>query len=98
MSAEVQYDVPKEKVENLPSEGTALANNLLKRCQRLLDELESFRCFIEEAKKNGSSSHTENVVDIKQFHVPVLTEMKSLQKVRLLVLEFSQIHFIRAAK
>ena len=82
MSAGSEDAVRVEKVEISPVEGTALVEDLLKRCRKLLDELESFGSFIQEAKQNGPSSHAENIVDIKQFHGPVLTEMKSLQKVR----------------
>ncbi|KAL9129511.1 MAG: hypothetical protein Q9217_002035 [Psora testacea] len=59
------------------SEGTVLVEDLLIRCQKLLDELEAFRVFLVDAKQRENGEHA---VDIKHFHKPVATEMKSLQK------------------
>ena len=65
--------------ETTPIKGTVLVKDLLARCQKLLDELEAFRLHLEEAKQGQQAEHA---VDIKQFHGPVATEMRSLQKVR----------------
>ena len=64
------------------SGGSLRVDSLLERCQNLLDELASFRCFLEKEKEQGPKSKYEHAVDLKQFHSMVTTEMKSLGKVR----------------
>ena len=51
-----------DRPTKMSSEGTALAEDLVSRCQKLLDELEAFRSFIQETKDGTSSSYVENVV------------------------------------
>ena len=77
-----KFEIPDESTERTPLEGTALADDLLGRCQKLLDELEAFRSFIEKSKESSPSSNAVHTMEIKHFHTTVLTEMKSLQKVR----------------
>lgn len=60
------------------TDGTALAEDLLARCQALLKELEGFRSFVEERR-----AEQESAVEIRKFQTSVGTELKSLQKVRL---------------
>ena len=55
-------------------DGTVLADDLLTRCHQMLSELEEFKVFLSEQKK-------EHIVDIRQFHNSVLSELKSLEKV-----------------
>ena len=55
--------------------GSALAEDLLARCQCLLNELEDFRKFLTEQRLEQ-----EPAVDIHKFQASVVTEHKSLQK------------------
>ena len=71
-----------DSVANCPSSiktmsinGSALAEDLLARCQTLLDELENFRIFVAEQRLEQ-----EPAVDIRKFQTSVVTEHKSLQK------------------
>lgn len=57
------------------TEGSALAEDLLARCQSLLNELEDFRKFVTEQR-----SEQEPAVDIHKFQTSIATEHKSLQK------------------
>ena len=59
----------------MSTEGSALAEDLLTRCQSLLNELEEFRKFMSERR-----SVQEPAVDIHKFQTSVATEYKSLQK------------------
>ena len=78
MNVEHEDSSQTELSHTTSTEGTTLVEWLLKRCQTLLDELEAFRVFLEDAKQGQKAEH---LVDIKQFYSPVATEMKSLQKV-----------------
>ena len=55
--------------------GSALAEDLLARCQNLLHELEEFRIFMTKQRREQ-----EPTVDIHKFEASVATEHKSLQK------------------
>ena len=55
-------------------DGALLVEDLLKRCHDLLNELDQFRAFLAESKK-------QNAVEIRQFHNSVLSELKSLERV-----------------
>ena len=55
-------------------DNTVLVGDLLKRCRDLLDELEEFKSFLVEQKK-------ENAVELRQFYNSVASELKSLEKV-----------------
>lgn len=55
-------------------EGIIIAEELLQKCHQLLSELEQFRTFLAERKK-------EHIVDVRQFHNLVRSELKSLEKV-----------------
>lgn len=72
------------------SHGTALAHDLLCRCRSLLGELEEFSGFLKEAKSEVSRNPEEYGVDIKHFRGSVQTELKSLEKVRVML------HFVPA--
>ena len=50
------------------------AAGLLKRCRILLSELEAFRTFLTERRK-------EHAVEIRPFYSSILSELKSLEKV-----------------
>ena len=63
--------------EATPADGTILVEDLIAKCHTLLNELEEFRSFITDRRQ-------EHAVDIRQFHTPVISELKSLQKVILL--------------
>ena len=58
------------------TDGTALAESLLERCQILLKELEELRVFVEEQKVEHN-----HAVDVRKFQTSVNTEYKSLQRV-----------------
>lgn len=55
-------------------DGTVLAEALVKRCHELLDELEKFRQYLAERKR-------EHTVELKPFRNSVVAELKSLEKV-----------------
>ena len=62
--------------------------DLLARCNTLLSELEEFKNFVAEAKEGSthalpSIGVVEQAVDLRQFHAPIVAELKSLQKVSL---------------
>ena len=61
--------------EAISTDGRALAEDLLARCQTLLHELEEFKIFVTE-----QGLEQEPAVDIHKFHTSVTTEHKSLQK------------------
>lgn len=63
------------------TDGPALVEDLLKRCESLLVELEAFRDFILDARAGMGTA--EHAVDIKHFRGPVQAELSSLQKVRI---------------
>ena len=67
------------------SNGTALAHDLLCRCRSLLGELEEFSDLLKEAKSEVARNPDEYGVDIKHFHGSVQTELKSLEKVRVML-------------
>lgn len=62
-------------MEATSTEGIALAEELLARCQSLLNELEEFEKFMSE-----HMSEQEPAIDIHKFQTSVATEHKSLQK------------------
>ena len=55
-------------------EGIVIAEELLGQCYQLLSELEEFQTFLTERRK-------EQIVDIRQFHNSVRSELKSLERV-----------------
>ena len=57
------------------SEGAILISDLLQKCHALLDELNQFCAFLVDRKK-------EHAVEIKPFRNSVLSELRSLEKVR----------------
>ena len=57
-----------------PPNGPALAEDLLRKCHQLLSELQNFKAFLSKHK-------IEHVVDIRQFHNAVRSELKSLERV-----------------
>ena len=61
--------------EATSTEGSALAEDLVRRCRILLKELEDFRKFVAEQRLEQ-----EHAVDIHKFQTSVATEHKSLQK------------------
>ena len=84
MTEDYKYNVESidDSVANSPASiktrstnGSALAEDLLARCQTLLDELENFRIFVAEQRLEQ-----EPAVDIHKFQTSVATEHKSLQK------------------
>ena len=72
-SRSLSDSVPTETSSTL-ADGTILVEDLLKKCEDLLDELDQFRTFLVESKK-------QNAVEIRQFHNSVLSELKSLERV-----------------
>lgn len=54
---------------------TVRVEDLLRKCHALLNELEAFRTFLVQRKK-------EHTVEIRQFRNSVQSELKSLEKVR----------------
>ncbi|KAG8530426.1 uncharacterized protein KY384_004928 [Bacidia gigantensis] len=68
------------EIQPTSSEGTGLAEDLLERCQKLLDELQSFHAYLDAAKSRTSARLSERNVDIRQFQSLVMTERNSLQK------------------
>lgn len=61
-------------VEGQRPKGIVIAEELLAQCHQLLSELEEFRLFLTERRK-------EQIVDIRQFHNSVRSELKSLERV-----------------
>lgn len=61
-----------DKEEVTPA--VATVEDLLARCHVLLNELEEFRTFLAERKK-------EHTVELRQFRSSVQSELKSLEKV-----------------
>ena len=57
------------------ADGAILVEDLLKKCQNLLNELAQFHTFLVESKK-------QNVVEIRHFQNSILSELKSLERVR----------------
>ena len=57
------------------TDGSALIEDLLSRCQTILNELEDFRAFVTKQRPKQ-----EHAVDIHKFQTSVATEQKSLQK------------------
>lgn len=51
-----------------------MVEDLLQKCHDLLNELEGFKTFLQEQKK-------ENAVELRQFCNSVASELKSLEKV-----------------
>lgn len=56
------------------ADNTGLVEDLLKRCHDLLNELEGFKTFLQEQKK-------EHAVELRQFCNSVASELESLKKV-----------------
>ncbi|KAL8940503.1 MAG: hypothetical protein Q9216_002790 [Gyalolechia sp. 2 TL-2023] len=56
-------------------DGTELAEDLLKGCHALLNELQSFQQYLEEQKR-------ENTVEVKPFRNSITAELKSLERLR----------------
>lgn len=54
--------------------GIVIAEDLLGQCHQLLSELEEFHAFLTQRRK-------EQIVDIRQFHNSVRSELKSLERV-----------------
>lgn len=74
-------------------EGNALAEDLLARCQTLLNELEDFRKFVTEQRLEQDPA-----VDIHKFQTSVATEHKSLQKLAIADLTAEKtIHTLRSS-
>ena len=61
--------------EPISTEGSTLAEDLLARCQSLLNELKDFRNFVTEQRLER-----ESAVDLHKFQTSITTEHKSLQK------------------
>ena len=68
-------------------EAPVRVEELLARCKTLIHELEEFRVSVAEAKKEEGDDHAspsirvaEHAVDLRQFHAPIVSELKSLQK------------------
>ena len=81
------------QAEATSTEGSALAEDLLARCQTLLDELQDFRDFVTEQRLEQ-----EPAVDIHKFQTSVATEFKSLQKLADADLEAEKtIHTLRSS-
>ena len=74
-SAERGITSDSANTEAMSTEGSALAEDLLARCQILLNELEDFRKFVTQQKLEQ-----ETAVDINKFQTSVTTEHRSLQK------------------
>lgn len=74
-----------DQAEEAFSHGTALAHDLLCRCRSLLGELERFNDFLKDAKSEVARNPDEYGVDIKHFRGSVQTELKSLEKVRVML-------------
>lgn len=65
---------------------TVTIDDLLTRCDILVKEIDVFKTFVAGTRQgnnpeHASTSNIEHAVDIRQFHAPVLAELKSLQKV-----------------
>lgn len=54
--------------------GTLLAEDLVKRCDQLLDELEAYQRYLTQSKQGHN-------VEIKPFRNSIAAELKSLEKV-----------------
>lgn len=67
-------DAEGEEKQPSPADNTVLVEDLLERCHDLLKELEEFKAFLVEQKK-------ENAVELRQFCNSVASELKSLEKV-----------------
>ncbi|KAI4124465.1 MAG: hypothetical protein LQ338_004783 [Usnochroma carphineum] len=67
---------PDESADETSSvEGTALAEDLLRRCHELLNELETFHNYLTERK-------SEHMVELKPFRNSISAELKSLERLR----------------
>ncbi len=55
-------------------QGAILAENLVERCQELLNELEAFQKYLRECKQEQS-------VELKPFRNSIAAELKSLERV-----------------
>ncbi len=64
-----------KNTESTSTEGVTLAEDLLARCQSLLNELKDFRKFVTEQRLER-----ESAVDLHKFQTSITTEHKSLQK------------------
>lgn len=74
--------------------------DLLARCRTLLAEIEALRDFVADCKKGREyalRSGSGEAVDLRQFHAPVVTELKSLQKVWLHHNVLSACHIYQSA-
>ena len=58
------------------SSSAARVDDLLARCHNLLNELEQFQTYLVERKK-------EHTVELRHFRNSVLSELKSLERVRI---------------
>ena len=67
-------DAEGEEQHPSSADNPVLVEDLLKRCRDLLRELEEFKTFLVEQKK-------ENAVELRQFYNSVASELKSLEKV-----------------
>ena len=72
-----KYD-PSENAENT----LLLAKDLLERCQTLVDEVKQLQSFLISQRK-------ENSIDVRAFQSHVNAELRSLEKVRLVLIDGS---------
>ncbi|KAL8868898.1 MAG: hypothetical protein Q9198_008025 [Flavoplaca austrocitrina] len=57
------------------NDGTLLAENLVKRCDKLLEELEAYQRYLTQSKQGHN-------VEVKPFRNSIAAELKSLEKLR----------------
>lgn len=72
--ARTMSDAEAVQQQQSSADNTVLVEDLLRRCHDLLNELEGFKTFLQEQKK-------ENAVELRQFCNSVASELKSLEKV-----------------
>lgn len=65
---------PRELSATTLNEGTLLAEELVKRCDKLLAELEAYQSYLAQNKQGHS-------VEVKPFRNSIAAELKSLEKV-----------------
>ncbi|KAL8667162.1 MAG: hypothetical protein Q9168_007307, partial [Polycauliona sp. 1 TL-2023] len=54
--------------------GTLLAEDLVNKCEKLLNELEAYRSYLAQSKQ------TQHNVEVKPFRNSIAAELKSLEK------------------
>lgn len=67
-----EIDSPSNKAS--PLDGAVLADDLVRRCQQLLDELDAFQKYLIKCKR-------EHTVELKPFRHSISAELKFLEKV-----------------